>query len=115
MNMKKNMAKINYVVDLVIGIGFLLAAVSGIVLLFAGSGGAGADSFQGGRNPRYLSETLLLSRHTWNDLHTWSSIIMIAGVLGHLILHWNWIVCMTRNLFAKKKINTGRIEACATE
>ena len=115
MNKKKNTVKINYVVDLVIGIGFLLAAVSGIVLLFAGSGGAGAGGYQGGRNARYTSEALLLSRHAWNDLHTWSSIIMIAGVLGHLILHWNWIVCMTRNLFAKKKLTAGRIEACATE
>lgn len=92
-----NKAKINYIVDVVIGIGFLLAAVSGVVLLFAPSGG-----YRGGRNPGSAAETLLLTRHAWDDLHTWSSLIMIAGVLGHLVLHWNWIVCMTRNLLRRK-------------
>ena len=33
--MKTNKAKINYIVDVVIGIGFLLAAVSGVVLLLS--------------------------------------------------------------------------------
>jgi hypothetical protein len=92
--MKKNKTKINYIVDMIIGIGFLLSAVSGIVLLLAGSGG-----YQGGRNPRYMSEILFLSRSVWKDIHNWSSIIMAAGVALHFVLHWNWLVCMTRSLF----------------
>ena len=112
--MKTNKAKINYIVDVVIGIGFLLAAVSGVVLLFAPSGG-----YRGGRNPQVAGEILLLTRHAWNDLHTWSSLIMIAGVLGHLVLHWNWIVCMTRNLFRWRKRTPAAVtepaEVCATE
>jgi hypothetical protein len=43
--------------NLIIAVGFLLTAVSGLVLFFACSGG-----YQGGRNPRYAREILLWSR-----------------------------------------------------
>ncbi len=109
--MKKRFAKakVNYVVDIVIGIGFLFSAVSGIVLYFAPSGG-----FQGGRNPHYLSTVLGLGHHSWTELHNWSSFIMTAGVVGHFILHWNWLVCMTRNLF-KNKPSKRKYAACENE
>jgi len=37
----------------------------------------------------------------WDTLHTWSSIAMIAGVGAHLVLHWNWMVRMTKNLLGR--------------
>jgi len=94
---KNKKATVNYVVDLIIAVGFVLATVSGLVLLFAGSGG-----YQGGRNPRALQEVLFMSRWTWKALHDWGGIAMAGGVLLHLGLHWKWIVCMTRNLFARR-------------
>lgn len=93
---KANKARVNYAVDLVIAVGFLLTAVSGLVLFFAGSGG-----YQGGRNPRYLGEVLAVSRATWKTLHDWGGLAMVAGVLLHLVLHWKWMVCMTRNLLRR--------------
>ena len=90
-------ASLNYVVDVAIGVGFLLAAVSGIVLYFVPGG------FQGGRNPQYLQAVLGLTHHQWDGLHTWSSFVMIAGVLGHLMLHWKWMVCMTKKLLTRRK------------
>jgi hypothetical protein len=87
-------ARINYWVDILIGLAFAVAAVSGLVLLLAGSGG-----YQGGRNPRYAREVLLLGRWVWKDLHDWSGIVMTAGVALHFVLHWSWLTCMTRNLF----------------
>ena len=105
---KVSKAKINYFVDIGIGIGFLLAAVSGIVLLLAGSGGG----YQGGRNPDYTSEILLLSRSGWKTLHNWSSIAMTIGVGIHMLLHWNWFLCMTRNIFKPRKKQT---EPCPVE
>jgi hypothetical protein len=104
--MKKHKAKINYVVDLVIGISFIAAGVSGLVLLGAGGGG-----FQGGRNPGYARELWLFSRWTWKAVHDWGGMVMIAGVLAHLLLHWKWMVCMTRNLF-RRSFRTGKAEAC---
>lgn len=85
-------AKINYGIDIVIGLAFTLSALSGIILLLVPSG------YQGGRNPYYGQTVLLLTTHQWSDLHTWSSIALLAGVGAHLVLHWRWVVCMTERL-----------------
>ena len=84
--------KLNYLLDAVIGLAFLLSSVTGVAFLLMGSGG-----YQGGRNSRYATALLGLSRGTWSDLHTWASLVMIAGVVVHLVLHWKWIVCMTKH------------------
>lgn len=105
---KVSKAKINYFIDIAIGIGFLLAAVRGIVLLLAGSGGG----YQGRRNPAYDREVLLLSRSAWKTFHNWSSIIMTVGVGVHMLLHWNWFVYMTRNIFKSRK---KKMEACPVD
>jgi hypothetical protein len=83
--------KLNFVVDAMILVAFLAAAVSGLVLLIMPQGG-----YQGGRNPDFYRAVLLVNRSTWNDLHTWTSLAMIAGIGVHLILHWKWIVCTVR-------------------
>ena len=87
-------AKLNYAVDVVIGLTFILSALSGLVLFFAPSG------YQGGRNPYYLQPVLFLNTHTWDILHTWGSIAMISGVGAHVVLHWDWMVSMTKKLLA---------------
>jgi len=102
-------ARINYWVDVLIAVAFVLAGVSGVVLLAAGPGG-----YRGGRNPAALREVLFLSRTTWEDLHDVSGIAMMVGVLGHLVLHAKWIACMTRNLF-RKGGRRGALESCPTE
>ena len=105
--MKISKAKINYWIDVIIGIAFLLSVLSGLVLWLAPSSG-----YQGGRNPGYGRSVLLLGHHTWSELHTWSSIAMAAGVFGHLVLHWNWMMCMTRKLFRRKREKKMTIAAC---
>ena len=107
---RTNKARLNYFVDLIIAAGFVLTAVSGLVLFFAGSGG-----YQGGRNPRYLREVLLLSRFTWKALHDWGGMAMLGGVLLHLVLHWKWIVCMTRNLLRRRSRRETAVQACPVE
>ena len=92
-------AKLNYLIDVAIALFFVLSALSGLVLFFAPSG------YQGGRNPYYGQTVLLLTTHDWDTVHTWSSIAMIAGVGAHLVLHWNWMVCMTRRLLTRPKAN----------
>ena len=67
--------KLNYWLDAVVALAFILSALSGVVFLFAGSGG-----YQGGRNPGFQTEILGISRTIWSDLHTWVSLVMIAGV-----------------------------------
>lgn len=105
-------ATVNYIVDLIIAAGFMLAIVSGAVLLFAGPGG-----FQGGRNPHAMQEVLSLSRWTWKAIHDWGAIALAGGVLLHLVLHWKWVVCMTRNLLhGRQRRATGRagVQQCQT-
>ena len=84
-------------------------ALSGLVLFFAPSG------YQGGRNPYYLQPVLFLNTHTWDILHTWSSIGMISGVGAHLVLHWNWMVCMTKGLLTGPRPARPEAQACPIE
>jgi len=89
----------NWLIDTAVFIGGLVAAISGIYFLFLPSGG-----YQGGRNPFY-GITILFSRHTWDDLHTWFGVLMIAAVVVHFAIHWNWVKGtakrMTRSLSGK--------------
>jgi len=95
--MKISKAHLNYWIDLVIAVGFVLSALSGLVLFFTPASGG----YQGGRNPAYAEHILLFSKHQWGVFHDWSSITMIAGVFLHLVFHWKWIVCMTKKIFTR--------------
>lgn len=78
-----NKAKLNYWIDLVIGIAFVLSAVSGIVFLFPAAG----------------TTALGVTYQAWDQIHTWGSLLMVAGVLAHFALHWKWLVHMTKKTF----------------
>lgn len=90
----------NWLIDAAVFSSAVLAAVSGCYFLFVPSGG-----YQGGRNPAY-GVTLLFARSTWNDLHTWGGIAMIAAVLIHLAIHWTWVTGTTRRVI--KKLTGGK-------
>ena len=98
-NKNGNKAKVNYVVDLVIGVGFVVAALSGIALLLIAPGG-----YRGGHSLNSLPTLLSMSRWTWKAVHDWGAIAMAGGVALHLVLHWKWLVCMTRKLFTGRSI-----------
>jgi hypothetical protein len=80
-----------WLLDTIIFLGGLVAALSGIYFLFVPSGG-----YQGGRNPMY-GLTILFSRHTWDDLHTWSGVLMIAVAVIHFAIHWRWVKVMSKH------------------
>ena len=79
-----------WLLDAIIFLSGLVAALSGIYFLFVPSGG-----YQGGRNPMY-GLTILFSRHTWDDLHTWSGVLMIAVAVLHFAIHWRWVKVMSK-------------------
>lgn len=89
-------AWINYWVDMVIALAFLVAGVSGVLLWPVL-----------GLVARY---EYLLGVHvlTWSDIHSWGGIVMMAGILAHLILHWRWLACMTRRALPNRKPITGK-------
>jgi hypothetical protein len=77
-------ARTNYLVDVGIGIAGLLSAFSGLVFLWPGDPTTGI---------------LGISYQAWSSLHTWSSLAAIVGIGLHTVLHWNWMVAMTRQMF----------------
>jgi hypothetical protein len=82
----------NWLIDLTVLLGGLLASLSGIYFMFLPSGG-----YQGGRNPMY-GVTLLFDRHTWDDLHTWAGVAMIVAAIVHLAIHWQWVKMMAHRI-----------------
>jgi mono/diheme cytochrome c family protein len=40
-----------------------------------------------------------LSRHQWGEVHFWISIALLAVLLIHLVLHWQWVVSMVTRQF----------------
>ncbi|MEA3334804.1 MAG: DUF4405 domain-containing protein [Chloroflexota bacterium] len=78
-------AKINIAVNAVIAISFFLVAISGVVFLFAPTGG-----YQGGANPGWEIQ-FLFGRATWDMIHTWSGVTLIVAGIVHLSIHWRWV------------------------
>jgi hypothetical protein len=85
--------KFNVAINTLIGVSFLACALSGVYLLFAPSGG-----FQGGTNAGW-DPNFLLSRTTWDLIHTWSGVVMIVAAVVHFWIHWRWVKNVTRKFF----------------
>jgi hypothetical protein len=80
-----------WAVDSILLLSAFVATLSGIYFLFLPSG------YQGGRNP-YYDLNILFSRTTWDTLHTWSGIVMIAAAIIHHSLHFDWYFKMFRRI-----------------
>jgi hypothetical protein len=94
--MKLSKAMTHYMVDGGILFGFLGSMITGFVLwVVLPSGG-----YQGGRGVVDASRVFILGRESWQMMHNWLSLSMVAGVFLHLVLHWNWLICMTRKLWS---------------
>lgn len=89
--------KVNYWVDAVIAAAFSVSAVSGLVFLLP----VGQGSVR----------VLGLSYRIWDALHLWGSLVMIAGVFLHLVLHSKWIACMTQSVFGKRR-RVQKVDSC---
>jgi hypothetical protein len=77
--------RFNVLVNALVAVSFVLAALSGVYFLFAGGS-------HGGANPDPL---FLFTRATWDLIHTWSGVVMILGALAHFAIHWRWVVKVT--------------------
>ena len=88
--MKKS--KINYFIDLLMLISFVINSITGLILFFflpTGVRGEGYQVFLG------------IMKQNWINLHNRSGLLLILLVAIHLILHWDWIVSMTKSLRQK--------------
>jgi len=90
----------NYIVFFIMVLLALFEVVSGFVLwLVLPRGGGG---YMGGRGVA-AQATFLWERHTWIDLHNWVAVALVVMVVIHVILHWKWIVYMTKTLGGQKE------------
>ena len=80
-----NKAKLNYFIDLILAVLFFAVFVTGIIKL-----------------PELkLHKTGLFNMSGLTFIHDWSGVLLGVFIVIHLVLHWNWIVCMTRAVFKK--------------
>ena len=83
-----NRSRFNAAINAVIGVSFLIAAISGVYLLFFPGGAHGVP------DPR-----ILFARSIWDLIHTWSGIAMILAALVHFAIHWKWVTKVTGKVF----------------
>ena len=48
-----------------------------------------------------------LTRHQWGDVHFWISLGLIAVILLHLCLHWQWIAISVKRKLSRRKAAPG--------
>lgn len=80
-----------FIVDTFIFALFIILAATGLFLYFKLPPGSHGAVVWG------------LSRHTWGDIHFWVAVVFLTFIAYHLILNWNWIICMIKGRY--KDIN----------
>ena len=85
-------ARFNILLDAVAALSFLVVAISGVALLLLPSG----------RSVEVVSG-FLLSKATWDIIHTWSGVVMLISAILHFYIHWKWITKVTRRVVGIKK------------
>ena len=86
--------KVNFWVDILMFIDFLIMAISGFILWFVYPAGKGSGGKAGVR--------FLLDRFGWMEIHKLLAVIFLVLVVIHLLLHFNWIKAMFKKSFSRK-------------
>jgi hypothetical protein len=76
----------NLILNIIMAVSFVLTAISGVYFLFTPSGGRVADPM------------ILFNRITWDLIHTWSAIVLIAIAVIHFVIHWKWVTKVTSKM-----------------
>jgi hypothetical protein len=82
----------NYVLFVLLLLCGFVQAVSGFLLWLiipGGHRGMGAGRI-------WQITEILWSRFTWIEIHDWVAVALVVLVIIHIILHWKWIIFMTK-------------------
>jgi cytochrome b561 len=80
----------NYILFVLLLLCGFVQAVSGFLLWLIIPGGHRGLSRSG-----QITE-VLWSRYTWIEIHDWVAVALLVLVIIHIILHWKWIIFMTK-------------------
>jgi len=86
-----NRTKLNYWIDVGLAISFFTCFITGLIKW------PGLVKIIG------VSTYKTIHFRNISSLHDLSGLIMGLLVLIHLVLHWKWIVCVTKSIFTIKK------------
>ena len=84
-----NRTILNYWIDIGLGISFFICFFTGLIKWPGLIKIIGTSAYK------------ILYVRNISLLHDWSGLIMGLLVLIHLVLHWNWIVAVTKNIFKR--------------
>lgn len=76
----------NLVLNVIVAFSFILTAISGVYFLFIPGGRWAVDPL------------ILFPRITWDLIHTWSGVTLIAAAIIHFAIHWKWVTKVTRKM-----------------
>jgi len=96
---------VNFIVDLAAFIDLLGLIFTGFIIKYIlppGTSGLGRE-ISGGRGRGEIKQLWSMTRHEWGDIHFYMSVVFVALMLTHLILHWIWIKCCFKSLFCVSK------------
>ena len=76
----------NLILNIFVAISFVLTAISGVYFLFVPGG-------------RWVADPMILfTRTTWDLIHTWAGVALIAAAIVHFVIHWKWVTKVTRKM-----------------
>lgn len=76
----------NLILNVIVALSFVLTALSSVYFLFV----------PGSR--RVADPMILFSRVTWDMIHTWAGVILIAAAIIHFAIHWKWVTKVTSKM-----------------
>ncbi len=83
--MKIKRTTINFVIDAVAFVAFVLLTATGMVERYLLPPGTG----------RFQS-LWQMDRHRWGDVHYWIAVVLMGALAAHICLHWKWITSVVR-------------------
>lgn len=84
----------NYIIDIVGFVCFIFLVSTGVILYYNLPKGSGHGITIWG-----------LDRHEWGTIHFWIAVFFLLVLALHLVLHWKWIVSLTKGRPQKSSEN----------
>jgi len=90
--------------------GFVLLVATGLLVRYTLPPGSGGRVPMGGGHggaQREVGLVLGMTRHEWGDVHFWISVVLLAVLAVHVVLHWKWVASVVRGQPRPEGAGTG--------